>query len=242
MNFEAMQCTTALSPSSRKVIVLAKYCRRVPRYLFIIIWSRYFLGFGSDGIRTPKGFRHRRNPDIEICACVMASLQIGHLPTVQPSLKELKRAPKKATMMRLSLTVFATLSIAASATEILTFIGEGAVTASDGKASHYGNPTAGCREDERGFQIQGVPGEICAPKCTAFRPCPSDVPEGATAKPACALKASDGNTYCALLCDPSEEVGTSMLRPPGGMRARGDMCGEATCQSIGGAGICTWSD
>ena len=103
-------------------------------------------------------------------------------------------------------------------------------------------PTAGCREDERGFQIQGVPGEICAPKCTAFRPCPSDVPEGATAKPACALKASDGNTYCALLCDPSEEVGTSMLRPPGGMRARGDMCGEATCQSIGGAGICTWSD
>lgn len=88
---------------------------------------------------------------------------------------------------------------------------------------------------------------ICAPKCTAFRPCPSDLPEGVTASPQCALKSPDGNTYCALICSPNERGDTNgfMLRASnnaGEGGAGGGECGAATCQAIGGAGICTYSD
>ena len=92
--------------------------------------------------------------------------------------------------------------------------------------SHYGDPTkSGCQDDESAFAINGVPGEVCAPKCTDFLPCPTDVPDGVTAQPTCALKSPAGDTYCALVCAPDSGDG---------------QCGEAKCQPISNVGICTY--
>eukprot|EP00566_Odontella_aurita_P026274 CAMPEP_0113533780 /NCGR_PEP_ID=MMETSP0015_2-20120614/4799_1 /TAXON_ID=2838 /ORGANISM="Odontella" /LENGTH=174 /DNA_ID=CAMNT_0000432879 /DNA_START=57 /DNA_END=582 /DNA_ORIENTATION=- /assembly_acc=CAM_ASM_000160 len=77
--------------------------------------------------------------------------------------------------------------------------------AGDG-SPHYGDPTkGGCLKDEHAFKINGIPGGICSSKCTAFHPCPTDVPEGVTAQPMCALKSPTGEMYCALICSPKEE-------------------------------------
>mmetsp|Transcript_7086 Transcript_7086/g.15476 ORF Transcript_7086/g.15476 Transcript_7086/m.15476 type:complete len:164 (+) Transcript_7086:47-538(+) len=157
----------------------------------------------------------------------------------------------------LLVAVLSTSSAAGAAdAEDLTFVGlpsliatttpaTATATDDDEKKTHYGNPTGGCMKDEHPFQIQGVAGMICAPKCTAFRPCPSDVPRGVTAAPQCALKSPDGNTYCALICSPGteEEDYSSMLRASSAAASGSGSCGEeATCQAIGGAGICTYSD
>ena len=95
--------------------------------------------------------------------------------------------------------------------------------------THYGDPNAGCMDDEFAFAINGVPGKICAPKCTDFMPCPTDVPKGVTAQPTCALKSPSGDTYCALVCAPGDD---------------GDgQCGDtAQCQPISNVGICTYGD
>merc|ERR1719464_194200 len=69
--------------------------------------------------------------------------------------------------------------------------------------SHYGNPSGGCMSDEQSVQVQGVTGDFCSPACTGLfkRNCPSDVPSGVTATPACILQdSSSGNKYCALEC------------------------------------------
>jgi hypothetical protein len=107
--------------------------------------------------------------------------------------------------------------------------------------THYGNPTTGCEKDEMPFRIQDVPGMICAPKC-ALGQCPSDVPDGVTATPTCALKTSSGTSYCALLCEPSSaSSSSSSLR--GATDQDDSPCGpDATCQPIQGLGICTYPD
>eukprot|EP00406_Dinophysis_acuminata_P082786 CAMPEP_0179252372 /NCGR_PEP_ID=MMETSP0797-20121207/22183_1 /TAXON_ID=47934 /ORGANISM="Dinophysis acuminata, Strain DAEP01" /LENGTH=478 /DNA_ID=CAMNT_0020960205 /DNA_START=31 /DNA_END=1467 /DNA_ORIENTATION=+ len=65
-------------------------------------------------------------------------------------------------------------------------------------SSHYGQPP--CLSDELAIRIEGASGEVCAPTCTESA-CPTDVPEGTTAKPQCALEdRSTGDKYCALLC------------------------------------------
>jgi hypothetical protein len=98
------------------------------------------------------------------------------------------------------------------------------IATSDG--THYGDPNTGCMDDESAFAINGVPGKVCAPKCTDFMPCPTDVPEGVTAQPTCALKSPSGDTYCALVCAPGLGDG---------------QCGDtATCQPISNVGICTY--
>lgn len=100
------------------------------------------------------------------------------------------------------------------------------VALTDG-GTHYGNPETGCQEDETAFAINGVPGKICAPQCTDFQPCPTDVPKGCTATPTCALKSPNGATYCALVCQPGS-LGD-------------DQCGaDAECQPISNVGICTY--
>ncbi|CAE7239773.1 RD21B [Symbiodinium natans] len=57
-------------------------------------------------------------------------------------------------------------------------------------AGHYGRPP--CRSDESSFEVVGK-GTVCTPSC--LDGCPTDVPEGATARPGCV----DGD-YCALRC------------------------------------------
>jgi len=98
-------------------------------------------------------------------------------------------------------------------------------------AHHYEDPKGGCRSDEIDIQIQGVSGAICTPVCPSLWPlqhCPTDVPDGVTAKPQCALQdASSKKKYCALICSPGSN----------------DECGaNASCKSIQGTGICTYDD
>mmetsp|Transcript_5118 Transcript_5118/g.9756 ORF Transcript_5118/g.9756 Transcript_5118/m.9756 type:complete len:93 (+) Transcript_5118:302-580(+) len=84
----------------------------------------------------------------------------------------------------------------------------------------------GCLSDEIAVQIQGITGDFCTSECSLFKACPTDVPMGVTASPMCALQdASSGAKYCALICSPG-----------------GSQCGEATCKSISGVGICTYDD
>lgn len=65
-------------------------------------------------------------------------------------------------------------------------------------ATHYEKPP--CQEDETAASIQGLDGSVCTPSCDTDS-CPTDVPEGTTAKPQCVLKdSSTGAMYCALLC------------------------------------------
>merc|ERR1719262_765682 len=74
--------------------------------------------------------------------------------------------------------------------------------------SHYGNPSNGCMSDEKAVQVQNVPGDFCAPECTGLfkSKCPTDVPSGVTAEPACILKdGSSGDKYCALECQTSQQ-------------------------------------
>ena len=104
--------------------------------------------------------------------------------------------------------------------------------------SHYGAPPA-CESDELALRIQGIPGQVCAPQCTDFSPCPTDVPDGVTATPMCALKdASTDTQYCVLLCQAGGGGGGSNELAVGD-----DQCGDATCQEVkgqGGIGVCTY--
>jgi len=95
--------------------------------------------------------------------------------------------------------------------------------------THYGDPFTGpCEADEVDIQIQDVAGKVCSPQCDSSGKCPTDVPSGVTATPTCALKASTGAQYCALICTPSSA-------------AFADECGDkASCKSIQGTGICTY--
>eukprot|EP00516_Mucochytrium_quahogii_P000938 CAMPEP_0203748012 /NCGR_PEP_ID=MMETSP0098-20131031/3000_1 /ASSEMBLY_ACC=CAM_ASM_000208 /TAXON_ID=96639 /ORGANISM=" , Strain NY0313808BC1" /LENGTH=145 /DNA_ID=CAMNT_0050636617 /DNA_START=173 /DNA_END=610 /DNA_ORIENTATION=- len=89
--------------------------------------------------------------------------------------------------------------------------------------THYGNPSEGCKSDEKAVRIQGVQGGICTPECKGGQ-CPSDVPSGSTATPSCILQTPTGQKYCALRC------------------GRGTTCGTgASCKMVGfGIGICTY--
>mmetsp|Transcript_363 Transcript_363/g.487 ORF Transcript_363/g.487 Transcript_363/m.487 type:complete len:145 (+) Transcript_363:199-633(+) len=103
----------------------------------------------------------------------------------------------------------------------------------DSSLGHYGKPPEGCTDDETVLQIQGVPGVICAPKCADFMPCPSDLPDGVSATPQCALKDQAGHQYCILMCSPGEESSN--------LRAGDGQCGpDATCQPVQGLGVCTY--
>jgi hypothetical protein len=97
-------------------------------------------------------------------------------------------------------------------------------------STHYEDPKDGCQSDEVDIQIQGVTGSVCAPSCSLFKPCPTDVPAGVTVSPQCALQdSSTHKKYCALICTPSKND---------------DQCGEnASCKSVQvGIGICTYDD
>ena len=64
--------------------------------------------------------------------------------------------------------------------------------------SHYEKPP--CQKDETQAEVEGAGGSVCAPKCNTGS-CPTDVPEGTTAKPMCILQdESSGDKYCALAC------------------------------------------
>eukprot|EP00746_Dinoflagellata_sp_MGD_P147063 gnl/MRDRNA2_/MRDRNA2_79450_c0_seq1.p1 gnl/MRDRNA2_/MRDRNA2_79450_c0~~gnl/MRDRNA2_/MRDRNA2_79450_c0_seq1.p1 ORF type:complete len:394 (+),score=65.29 gnl/MRDRNA2_/MRDRNA2_79450_c0_seq1:98-1279(+) len=96
--------------------------------------------------------------------------------------------------------------------------------------THYGDPKTGCESDEQAVQVQGISGDFCSPPCKGISSCPTDVPQGVTAHPQCALQTTTGQKYCALICTPSA------LRGNG---ATGE-CGAGSCQAVQGTGICTY--
>jgi C1A family cysteine protease len=91
---------------------------------------------------------------------------------------------------------------------------------------HYEDPIPnGCHSDEKDVSINGVPGKICAPMCSTTSPCPTDVPAGTTAEPACILEMPPSQTpnLCVLKC------------------AAGQTCqNKASCKQIQGIGVCTF--
>merc|ERR1711865_284459 len=98
-------------------------------------------------------------------------------------------------------------------------------------ATHYEDPKGGCKSDEVDIQVQNVKGAFCAPACSLFKRCPTDIPTGVTAKPQCALQdASTKKKYCALICTPSSNVA--------------NQCGtNASCKTVqAGIGLCTYDD
>jgi len=88
--------------------------------------------------------------------------------------------------------------------------------------THYGDPSDGCLSDELDMRVQGFSGDFCSADCSDSD-CPTDVPEGVTARPTCGLRFRGGKR-CALLCSSSRQ------------------CGAATCQHNFGVGLCTYSD
>lgn len=107
--------------------------------------------------------------------------------------------------------------------------------------SHYGDPKDGCLSDEIEVQIQGVGGDFCTASCGLFKVCPSDVPEGVTAMPQCALKTSGVKEYCALICAPADKFVAGKIDD---QKAADAQCGtNASCKVAGaGVGLCTYDD
>jgi photosystem II stability/assembly factor-like uncharacterized protein len=82
---------------------------------------------------------------------------------------------------------------------------------------HYAKPP--CQDDEAMAKVTGTDGACCAPVCQD-NACPTDLPDGVTAQPACALSDSSGNKFCALLCDSDDQCdsdgGASCAQPTAG--------------------------
>merc|ERR1711998_704835 len=93
-------------------------------------------------------------------------------------------------------------------------------------APHYEKPP--CQDDEAKASVTDTGGSVCAPQCDGMN-CPSDVPEGVTAQPTCALSDQSGGKYCALLCQGDDEC---------------DNDGGAKCAfpQAGAPGICVFPD
>jgi KDEL-tailed cysteine endopeptidase len=91
-------------------------------------------------------------------------------------------------------------------------------------SAHYEKPP--CQDDEVQASIEGTDGQVCAPHCDDAT-CPTDTPEGTSAKPQCILQdSSSGSKYCALACMASSSCPTG-----------------ASCAKIGGiVGICVYPE
>ena len=90
---------------------------------------------------------------------------------------------------------------------------------------YYENPfdVTSCSSGEVNVTISGIEGAICSPPCPDMQ-CPSDPSISARAQ--CALQASSGEKYCALICSPERSD---------------DQCGDnASCKALIGIGICTY--
>ena len=91
----------------------------------------------------------------------------------------------------------------------------------------YENPydVAECSSGEVNVSISGIQGAICSPPCPDMS-CPSD--PSIAARPQCALQASSGEKYCALICSPESSD---------------NQCGDdASCKALVGIGICTYDN
>ena len=65
-----------------------------------------------------------------------------------------------------------------------------------------GDPYKGpCETGEQDVSITGLAGKMCCPSCSNAAPCPTNVPSGTTAHPACVLGApGKPPSLCALVC------------------------------------------
>ncbi len=110
--------------------------------------------------------------------------------------------------------------------------------------THYENPP--CMPDEKAVRIMGIAGVFCSPSCGSS-PCPTDVPEGVTVAPQCALQSPTGDKFCAIICSPSSTqtstTDASFLRANNAAIVGGGDCGPMNCVPIpqaAGMGICVY--
>jgi len=108
-----------------------------------------------------------------------------------------------------------------------TFVAFLAVAAAAAPKSHYGDPLDGCMPDEIKVEVGGVPGAFCSPKCDSNSSCPTDLPQGVTAKPKCSMDSGKG--YCYLDCA-SDTIGDHCAGP------------DATCKYSEYARMCTYDE
>ena len=117
-------------------------------------------------------------------------------------------------------------------------------------AVHYGDPNAGagCLRGEVVVALRGLSGNFCSPPCLgAGHSCPTDVPPGVTATPACDVTLA-GARFCSLECDPPRRGTPSDPAAAPGLTRSGnimlsDGCGaNASCKPISGTGVCTYDD
>merc|ERR1719449_435880 len=103
---------------------------------------------------------------------------------------------------------------------LLALLGLGSAT----NPTHYGDPKQGCESDEMAVRVSGLQGTFCSPKCSGMGQCPSDLPDGDSATPSCALKSSTtSDRFCALMCESDSD------------------CGTGSCEHISGMGLCTYA-
>jgi len=114
----------------------------------------------------------------------------------------------------------------ASCKRVQDHIGIGTYDDDAPRNSHFEGLKNGCQSDEVANRFQNVNGAVRAPSCGDFQSCPTDIPTGAKASPACELQDAFTHTrHCALSCSNVAE------------------CGTASCKSgKGGVGICTCDD
>lgn len=96
----------------------------------------------------------------------------------------------------------------------------------------YGDPNAGpCKAGSQAVQITGLSGSFCSPPCSSSLPCPTDLPDGATAKASCVLETAGSPTpsQCAMICKPGDILA--------------NQCPDkASCKGIQGTGLCTYDN
>merc|ERR1711935_912428 len=93
---------------------------------------------------------------------------------------------------------------------------------------YYGNPTSGCRSDEKTISVSGFPGDSCAPKMNSDNTCPTSpvAPGDWTAQPMPTVKDASGQFYCLMVCA-GLHIGT---------------CPQGTaCVFNGLFGVCFWN-
>ena len=130
-------------------------------------------------------------------------------------------------------STLAVASLAAPAIEVNMIKGyhvPEALFESKAASCHFEDPfqPAGCQAGEVNITITGIEGSMCTPKCNAQGACPTDVCPGTVATPTCALQDTQGNKYCALICNPAGNS-TSCSHDE-----------HMACHSISGTGVCTY--
>jgi len=89
------------------------------------------------------------------------------------------------------------------------------------KVAHYGQMP--CAAGDKAVRL--VDSYYCAPPCGSDNSCPTGKPAGVTATPQCALQATSGERFCALICEADSDC---------------DKAHGGSCTSLQGGAVCAY--